>query len=373
MVILVNGRFLIPDKLEGIGLYSFEMISHLTKSHPEHQFVICIDRQSSLSFTFGENVQMELIRPAARHPLLFIWWFEVGIPRAYRKHKADLFLSLDGFCSLHKSVHRTLLVIHDLAYIHYPEQIGLINRWYYQYFMPRYIKRADAIVTVSQSTLKDLAQQFPSSEKKASFIYNGIRPTSFKNISSNSARSNWSLLNRPYFMTLGSIHPRKNLLSVLSAFQIFKEDDHVDTYLIIVGRMAWKTGSIRNVLENHPNKEQIVLTGYLSDQEVFSLLQKSIALLYVSLFEGFGLPILEAMSLGVPVITSDRSSMQEIAHDAAMLVDPESPEDIALGMKKLATDKKLKVGLVSKGYDRIKKFDWQKAADEIWTVIDTIV
>ncbi|MCB0685463.1 MAG: glycosyltransferase family 4 protein [Saprospiraceae bacterium] len=371
MVILVNGRFLIPGKLEGIGLYTFEILQRMTKQNPDVQFIVCIDRPSARQFEFGENVQYELISPPARHPLLFVLWFQFGIARAYRKYRADLFFSPDGFCSLRSPVKRTLLVVHDLAYLHYPDQIGLLMRWYYRFFIPLFLRKADHIITVSQATYQDIIHHFPAVKAKSSVIYNGVRvPEIQPDYPSNP--ENHLVPDQPYFMTLGSIHPRKNLISVLDAFRIFKDSDAAQTNLVIVGRMAWKTGEIQNRYETHPYKKNIIFTGYLPDHEMMGILKKSKALIYISLFEGFGLPIIEAMAAGVPVLTSNISSMPEIAGDAALLVDPTATKKIAENLQDLIFDESLRLQLIKKGQQRAKLFSWDEASRQIWKLIDSL-
>lgn len=371
MVILVNGRFLIPGKLEGIGLYTFEIIRRLAQRHPEHHFVVCVDRSSSMQFELGKNVSYELIFPPARHPLLFLWWFEYGIPRAFKKYKARLFFSPDGFCSLSQQVDKTLLVIHDLAYLHYPDHIGKVMRSYYQYFSPRFIAKATEIITVSQATKSDLSIHFPNCSDKISVIYNGVRsllPQSRPPIKSWQSQLN----GRPYFIVLGSIHPRKNLTNVLRAFGVFKSESQSEACLLIVGRMAWKTSDIKKIFESHLYREDIIFTGYLEDGEMFLALEESLALVYVSLFEGFGLPLVEAMAKGVAVITSNRSSMSEIVNGAGLLVDPESPEDIAGAMSRIIHDGPLRSQLIKAGIQRSNRFNWDQAAEETWIVMTRI-
>jgi hypothetical protein len=141
MVIAVNTRFLIKNKLEGFGWYTFEVLKRLTQSHPEHQFVFFFDRAYDTDFIFAPNVTPVVLSPPARHPILFFIWFEWSVRRALRKYKADVFLSTDNFLCLGTDV-KTVLVVHDLAFLHFPDYVPLRNRLYYQYFMPRFMKRA---------------------------------------------------------------------------------------------------------------------------------------------------------------------------------------------------------------------------------------
>lgn len=366
MRILVNARFLLPNKLEGIGLYTFEIVTRLADSHPEHDFILCVDRKSSTHFEFPKNVTFEVIRPMARHPFLFIWWFEVGIPRVYKRVRADLFFSPDGFLSLSRKVERTLLVIHDLAYLHYPDQISPIMLWYYQKYSPKFVAKADQILTVSNATAEDLATHFPKTVDKTTVIYNGHRnPKSMEEESMEEK----VVLNTPYFISIGSLHPRKNLVGLIRAYDKLRQHSDAKIKLVVVGRKAWKTGPLQKVYNNSQYRDDILFTGYLPDCTMFEYLRKSIALVYVSFFEGFGLPIVDAMAAGVPVITSNRSSMKEIAGDAALLVDPENTLQIAQTMIKMFDDPVLREELISLGKKRVDMFSWDKASKDIWQII----
>ena len=362
MKVLVNARFLLSQRLEGIGLHTYEILRRITRDHPEDQFIFCFDRPYDEAFVFSANVTPIIVRPPARHPLLFIWWFEVMIPRLYKKYGADLFYSPDGFIPLSKAVSKSVVVIHDLAYLHYPKQINWSERLYYQYFMPKFIARAEQIITVSQSTRDDLISHFPNAAQKTTVIYNGVR----KMATNDPEISKLPFEGKQYFVALGAIHPRKNIPNLLLAFEHFKKKSDSDALLVIVGRIAWKTKVIKSTLEKLQPKKDVKFVGYLSDQNLYQVLRHSIGLIYVSLFEGFGLPIVEAMQLGVPVITSNRSSMQEIAGDAAILVDPEHPGIIAQAMIDLWSSPVLASDLKAKGHYRAKNFNWDVAAEAIY-------
>lgn len=367
MRILVNTRFLLPDKLEGIGLHSYEILKRIVRDHPEDHFIFCFDRSYSKDHMFGPNVTPVILRPPARHPVLFYWWFERMIPQAFKRHQADLFYSPDGFLSLSKTVRKSLLVIHDLAYLHYPDQIKWSERQYYRHFMPKFIARADHIVTVSKTTQHDLITHFPNSRSKTSVVYNGVRDfTDFDSVADN------SLDETRYFIALGAIHPRKNITNLLLAFDQFKMKTDNNIKLKLVGRMAWKVHEIQATLQQMKHQEDVHLTGYVDDHALLNLMRGSLGLVYVSLFEGFGLPIVEAMKLGVPVITSDRSSMKEVAGGAALLVDPMAPVTIADAMARLSQNKDLAEKLQEQGYKRSKAFSWDKSAREIYGLMEEV-
>ncbi|NND07480.1 MAG: glycosyltransferase family 4 protein [Saprospiraceae bacterium] len=374
MRILVNARFLIKGQLEGIGLYSYEILRRMVCNQPEDHFIFCFDRPYDRSFVFADNVTPIIVHPPARHPLLFIWWFEIGIRTAYRQHHADVFFSPDGFLSLSERVQKQVLVIHDLAYIHYPQQVGFVERWYYRYFMPKFIHIADKIITVSQASANDIATHFPHVAGKTNVIYNGGRSlfTNQENPLQVHAEIGFGT-DKDYFLVIGAIHPRKNLARTLIAYRHFRDQSKRKTKLLIVGRKAWKTKSLESTYAGHPYKADISFLGFVSNDKLGQLLSGAKGLIFVSLFEGFGLPIIEAMQAGVPVITSNRSAMKEIAGQAAILVDPERTDEIAQAMVTLLESEQIVKSLITKGLARARRFSWDSAALQVSDIIRELV
>ncbi len=174
MTIAVNARFLIQGKLEGIGWYTYQILKNMVESHPEHQYIFFFDRDYDPEFIFNDSVKPVVLKPAARHPFLWYWWFEKAIPRALKAFKADVFLSPDGYLSLSVDIPQ-YLVVHDLAYIHFPKQVPFLVRTYYQYFVPRQIEKAKHIFAVSEATRQDIVTHFNCAPEKISIAYNGVR------------------------------------------------------------------------------------------------------------------------------------------------------------------------------------------------------
>jgi hypothetical protein len=157
--IAVNTRLLLKNKLEGIGWFTFEAMKRITKAHPGHHFYFLFDRAYDASFIFGENVTPVVIGPQARHPVLHYLWFEYSVPGALKKINPDVFVSPDAYLSL-KTKFKTLLVIHDLNFEHYPENMPALVRKYYKYFTPRFARKASRIATVSRFSKQDIVKQY---------------------------------------------------------------------------------------------------------------------------------------------------------------------------------------------------------------------
>lgn len=369
MKIAVNTRLLLKGKLEGIGWYTYETLKRIVEQHPEHDFYFLFDRAYDESFIFSKNVKPIILYPQARHPFLFWIWFEISVYRFLKNNNIDIFVSPDGYLSLRTKI-PSLAVIHDLNFEHYPHDLPWLVRHYYRYFFPRFAKKAKRIVTVSEFSKKDIIEQYGIYAESIDAVYNGRNPN-FKPCDEKFLNPKISsLLNGcEYFLFIGSLHPRKNLTNMFLAFDKFKKDHFSDVKLLIVGEKKWWTSSISNVFESMEYKEDVVFAGRLDPEDLCNVLSGALSLVYVSYFEGFGIPIIEAYACGTPVITSNVTSMPEVAGDAAVLVNPFSVEKISDAMFKISSDKQFREDLIEKGFEREKDFSWDITADGLWNSI----
>lgn len=369
MIIAVNTRFLLADYLEGYGYFIHECFKRITRDHPEHQFIFIFDRPYDPRFIYEKNVTPVVIGPPARHPLLWKWWYDVKIPLILKKYKADIFVSADGYCSLTTSVPQCL-VIHDLAFLHYPSFIKKSHLIYYRRYIPGFLKKAHSIVTVSEFTKADIHQRYKINNEKINVVYNAAKP-GFKPVSEE-VKEMVKLKytdGKEFFIYTGSVHPRKNLLNLLKGFSFFKKRLKSNFKLVIVGRLAWHYESFLKDLETYKFRHDVILTGYLPEKELISLTASAYAMVYPSLFEGFGVPVIEAMQSGVPVITSAGSAMQEIARDAALYADVTNPSDIGEKMMHLYKDENQRDLLIQKGLQKAAEYSWQKTSGLLWQSI----
>lgn len=370
MIIAVNTRFLLSNNLEGYGYFLKETLSRMTREHPEHQFIFIFDRPYSQEFITSPNIKAVVAGPPARHPLLWKWWYDVRIPRVLKKYRADVFLSCDGFCSLTTNVPQ-VLVIHDLAFLHYPSFIHRSHLFFYKRYTPKFLKKAESIVTVSQFSRDDLVAHYKTDPARINVVYNAAR-SSVKPLSWQQKQSvtHDHTSGKNYFLYVGAIHPRKNLVNLLKAFSIFKKRQKSDWKLVITGRAAWQSKAFMESLNSYKYREDLVVTGYVDDQQLAGLIGAAYAMVYPSLFEGFGMPVVESMQAGVPVITSENSAMQEVAGDAALYADPAGFEDIADKMMLLYKDESLHSKLAEKGIERAKHYNWERSAGLLWTSLE---
>ena len=373
MNIAVNTRLLIKDKLEGIGWFTYETLKRITKSHPEHNFIFMFDRRFSDEFVFSSNIQPVIVHPQARHPLLWYLFFEWGITHALKKYKADLFFSPDGWLSLRTGI-KSHAVIHDLNFEHYPQFIPYHVRKYYEYFFHRFAKKAKRIATVSEFTKNDIAEKYGISKNFIDVVYNGANE-SFSVVSEEEKTKARKLFSNsaPYFLAVGLIHPRKNYANLFRAFDKFRANSDQNFKLLIVGEKKWWTGEIREAYDNMLFRDEVVFTGRLDSADLGKVIGSAFAMCYTSFFEGFGIPIVEAFYCDVPLITSDVSSMPEIAGDAALLADPSSVDAIYEAMQRIAVDEQLRNDLINRGRIRRKNFSWDMSAEKLWKSIEKTI
>lgn len=369
MKIAVNTRLLLKDKLEGIGWVAYECLRRIVKSHPEVEFYFIFDREPDQKFIFAENVKPVVLFPQARHPFLYIAFFEFSLTRFLRKLKPDMYISTDGYLSL-RSKTKQIAVFHDLNFEHFPQDFPKIHLWHYKKYFPKYAKKASRIITVSEFSKKDICENYGISPDLIDVAYNGANDA-FVPVNEDvkkEIRDKYSQGN-PYFMFVGSLHPRKNLARLFTAFDIFKTKNENDIKLVIVGNKKWWTEPIKNAYDAMKHKDDVIFVGRLSAEDLHLVTASALASVYVSYFEGFGIPIVEAFKCDTPVITSNVTSMPEVAADAALLVDPFDVESIADAMEKIL-DENLRNTLIEKGRRRREDFSWDKAAEMWWKTIE---
>lgn len=370
--IAVNTRFLLKNKLEGMGRVTFEVLQRMVNDHPEDEFIFFFDRPYEPEFIFGKNVTPIVLAPPTRHPILIVSWFEFSVKRALDKYQPDVFFSTDGFCSLRTSI-KTVVLIHDIAYQHFPDQVSFLVSKFYQNFQHRYLQKADKIITVSNFVKNDIIEKIGIPSEKIRVAHNGCNNkfTPIDDSIKKEIRNKYSA-RLPYFFYVGAVHPRKNIQGLISAFSIFKEKTNASHRLLIGGRFAWQTGEVKTAFEKSKYQEDIQFLGYIPDEELTKLMGSAFAFVYVSFFEGFGLPILEAMESDVPVITSKISSMPEVAGDAGILVDPHNTNEMAAAMIEYFENEDLRLEKIEKGRMQREKFSWDQSARIVYNCIASL-
>jgi glycosyltransferase involved in cell wall biosynthesis len=259
-----------------------------------------------------------------------------------------------------------VVTIHDVVSVDHPEWFNKTFVKWYDYMLPRLCKKARHIITVSDFTKERLIQLFNTPESKITRIYNGC--DDLMNINGNGSKPLFIPF-KNYVLALGSLEPRKNIPLLLASWQNILNSIPADTGLIIVGARG-NSKIFRDAgIDNIP--ERVLFTGHLTDEHIAKLYKDALAFVYLSVYEGFGLPPLEAMSVGVPVLTGDRTSLPEVIGDAGLKIDPYSQTECEKALLKLINDHELRKTLSECSRLQANKFKWQKASADTWKVLQT--
>ena len=367
MRIAVNTRLLLSGRLDGIGWFTCESLRRIVIAHPEHEFFFLFDRKPDSQFLFSPNVHPVVLHPQARHPLLWQIYFEWSVPRILRKLDVDLFVSTDGWMPLHCNL-PVLDVIHDLNFEHSPDFLRPSHQRYMKYFFPRFARNATRIATVSEFSKKDIVDTYGVDSMKIDVVYNGSHDF-YQPCSEQQRQSVRNLYSdgKPFFIFIGTISKRKNLANILLAYDMFRKT-HPDCQMrmLVVGSRYGSYPELDVALNTIEYKDDIVFVGHVESKLLSQLLASADALVYASVFEGFGIPIVEAFYAETAVITADVTSMPEVAGDAALLVNPFSVDDIAHAMNRLADEPGLREELIARGRERRTLFSWHRTAGLLW-------
>ncbi len=363
---------IIADALDyqyaGIYYYTKELINALAKVDKKNEYWIV---RSKSEGDISEQVK-ELIIPTKKFPGAGAYRLFVSIPRILTRKKIDIVIEPRHFgpFNLPKRIKR-VTVIHDLSPLHFPEWHQFVSRKLQQLFLPSILKKADYIITNSDFTANDVITHFPFTANKTKGILLGkenfFRPQSNPNVLK---KHN---ISAPYLLHTGTIEPRKNLIFLVKAFEALKQQTKHPLQLVLVGKLGWKHAPILEAITNSPFKADIKLLGYVDREELPVLYTAATAFVYPSHFEGFGLPLLEAMSCGTPTIVSNRSSLPEIMGSAGLLFPPNNQIILNQKINQLLTDKSLRQSLSEKSLARAAKFNWEKTAKETLKIFEALM
>jgi len=343
--------------VSGISNYVRNLLQGFSIVGREHSFVLYTNRPVTVDPPLPDNFTVKLVR--LPFPKLQAW-FQLGLPIRLRRDRVDLFLAPFHRLPLLSSI-PSVLTIHDLSGLLLKDHhlLSVVAR---NSLIPLFLKKAHRILAVSGFTKDEVIRHFPWVEGKVDAVL--LAPTIGLTREEDetllkTVRKNLGLPKR-YILFLGTLEPRKNLLKLLEAYASIAHLIPQD--LVLTGRMGWKSAPLRELLEREDIRERVHLTGFVEDRYLPALLSMADLMTYPSLYEGFGLPVVEAMACGTPVLTSSVSSLPEAAGGAALLADPSSVEDIADKLLELAEDAALRAMLTDKGFERVSKLSWKQTA-----------
>ncbi len=365
MRIAINTRLLLKGKMDGIGWFTAETARRMVTAHPEHQFFFFFDRKPDKDFIFAENVTPIVLCPQARHPILWYLFFEWSTMRALKRHHIDLYLSPDGMMPLHPKI-PTLNVIHDLNFEHAQGNLKSSHQRYMNHYFPLFARNATRLATVSEYSKSDIATTYGVEPAKIDVVYDGAH----SNYRPHSEEEKTSIRTRfthgsPYIIFISTILKRKNLANLLTAFDKVKQHDQRGLKLVVIGSRVWWQDELADAYDHMEHRSDVLMLGRVEPADLSALLSASEALVYPSYFEGFGIPILEAMYAETAVIASNTTSMPEVGGDAVLYIDPSNSDDIAHAIEQLEDDG-LRHQLIEKGRRQRQKFSWDRTANLLW-------
>ncbi|HRK04529.1 MAG TPA: glycosyltransferase family 1 protein [Chlorobiota bacterium] len=365
----VNARLLVPGRLEGLGWYTFEILRRLVTLRPKATWIFYFDRPFDPSFVFADNVRGVVIHPPARHPILWHIWMAMNVPRAVRRDKCDVVLSLEGLMPLSCHV-PSVNVIHDLGFVHEPSHLPWMVRAYYDYHFRRAAREATVLGTISEWSRADVTQRYGRNPSEMFLVPNAIRDgfEPLEEREQDIVRAELTA-GRRYFVHVGLLQPRKNIQRLMQAYDLYRKRGG-NLSLVLAGRKGWALADMERTFESLEFKHDIHFTGYVEDKRLQRIVASAEALVFVPTYEGFGVPVIEAMACGIPVVASRTSSIPEVAGSAAILVDPMSVLDIAQGMIDVTSDPVLRKNLRERGLVRAKDFSWNRSAEIVNAMID---
>ncbi len=352
----------------GIPNYILRLLRGFAGVGGDHEFLMYTNRPIPFPMDLPDNFRTILVnRPVPRFQL----WFQLALPGRLKKDGVDIFHGLFSRLPLRLPV-PGVITAHDLSGYSMP---GMHKRWTHltNLLYPNYIRSASGIIAVSKFTASEVGRFFPAAEGKTSVVYEAA-PPEYSPVDDagelERVRNRYGLPDS-FILFLGTLEPRKNLPRLLKAFQ--EAAGKIEQSLVIAGGTGWKNREMVDILESSPVSKRIRLTGFIEDGDVPGLMSLADLFVYPSLYEGFGLPILEAMACGTPVITSTTASMPEVAGDAALLADPNSVGSMAEALERMAGDPGLRAEMTKRGLARASEFSWERAATETLDVYRRIL
>ena len=368
MRIGINTLVAAPGVIGGTQTYLQKLIENLAKIDKENEYFLFVAPWNEDLFGIKQENFRKLICMIPPKPLfLRVLYEQIILPILLRKNRIDIFHATANVLPFLSS-RLSVLAIHDYSAFVIPELIPSILRFYWKIVLKISARRAHFIISVSQSEKRGIIKYLNVSKDKIKVIYHGNEQLLLKATSTEIEHKD----HVPYILWVGKIYAHKNLVRLLRAYSKLIEAKHIKHRLVVCGMKAWGYPSFVKTIEELGLEDKVIFKGYVPHDALKSIYAKASLFVFPSLTESFGLPILEAMSCRVPVITSNCGGMAEIADEAALLVDPYNVEEIAEAMYRILTDETLRATLIKKGFNRASQFSWEKTARETLEVYERV-
>lgn len=349
---VINGRFL-TQKPTGVHRYAFEICNHLHELGVD--FYVAIPKKINKDY----KINFKTVECGSLNTHL---WEQIDLPRFLNKNGSPLLLSLSGSGPLVYS--NQIITIHDVSHERHPEWFSRSYVKFYHFMLPRIGNKAHAILTVSQFSKQEIIETLCIPENKIHVVYGDV-PIHDKFYEEKLHKENRKKENASenYILSVSSMDPRKNFQRLVEAFNKI-EDKSIKLYIVGMSFKAFNTPDLKKL-----SGKNVILTGYVDDEKLQDLYKNALFSVYPSLYEGFGMPPLESMTYGCPVINSDIPALREIGEDAALYVNPLDVDALTITMNKLVDNEILRDSLKQKGFRQIKQYSWDKSAKQILDII----
>lgn len=363
MIIGVDGNEANVQQKVGVSVYTLKLLEYFQEhSNKNLRFIVYLKKAPHADLPDETDFfSYKIVKGSFLWSQLFLP-FEL-LKNRFSRDKCDVFFSPAHYAPRF-SFSPTVVTIHDVAYLHFPDEFLKKDLYQLKNWTSYSVHKAKKIITVSKATKKDVVNYYHIPEGQIEVVYNGFE----KDVEPDEIVPPTPEIPNPYVLYVGTIQPRKNIITLIRAFTIFNKS-HPEYQLAITGKKGWLFDQIFREARNLYLENKIVFTGYVSDEELVYLYHHAFCFVLPSLYEGFGIPILEAMSFGAPVISSYASSLPEVGDEAALYFDPEDEKDLAHKLEVLHSDSKLRHELIKKGTARVKQFSWTTCAEKTLQVL----
>jgi len=376
MRIGIDGRYL-QNNRTGVARYIYYLLLNLKAVDRSNEYLLFLGSSKPIPFNIASlGFTCDVSKLPTTNQMLKVIWQLFYLPCRIKDLRIDVFHEPAFVTPFFKHC-PTVITIHDLAYKFLPESYMFRNRLYLDCLMKRSIDASDKVIAVSENTKKDIMQNYKIEEQKIKVVYHAVDGifyplTDLKEEKSAQVKLKYGITG-DFILTVSAISPRKNLINLIRAFTRLKQKGVIDHQLVIAGQKGWLFKEVFKEAAASGYEEDIIFCGFVPQDDLVILYNTADVFVYPSLYEGFGLPLLEAMACNCPVVASNRSSIPEVCSDAALLVNPDDPAEFADAIFQIISEPLLKKSLVEKGRIRAGFFSWRKTAEETLRIYNSLI
>ena len=375
MIIAINTLAIRPGKVGGTEVFLVNLIKNLLKIDKKNKYLIIVSKNNKKIFQFNfENVEYLEQDFDNSFKIARIFFEQFILPKKIKQKGIDVLISPTNTGLLYCPV-KSLLIVHDLIYFIYPQYYSLIRKYYLQKLVQYSCKKAHKIIAISQNTKNDIIKYTGVSEQKIQMIHSGVDLEYFAKIERNYAKQvifkKYGI--NDYIYSPVSLFPHKNIDVLVKVFNKVKKRKKISHKLIITGGDPFKKSKeLEDLIYKYKLEDEIFYLGRVPQKMIPYFYKAADLMVYLSSYEGFGLPVLEAMASNCPVLSSDKASLPEIVGNAGLLVSPSNLEEIANKMYEILNNENLQKNLISRGVERVKSFSWEKTVKELINIYNDL-